>query len=458
MNGGQNAPEAGGPSPSGVRGFSPAARGASAGPRLLVAPGPRQAELFAVLTALRPGSCSALAQLYELPAPGARPPLLLLDCDHGSLEDIGWIRNRVAAGALEAVVGLGTDPANALARAVRRLPGSRFAPWPPDLDELRAWLTGAEAPAGAAGDFAESGYAGQAEAPPSAPRATGQRPAPADAAPNALAHAPGSAPTSPLAQVELTPVPRRAPAAPAGGLSIGRDQVAVLADISQRLELAFLALRETGRAAEEDLEGPQIELRRLLRFTRSLACLAAPPPRGVEEFDVSGVIEELLTTLTLRGRKGPRFQPAAGAGGRPAVEFIVRADRSALTLAFETVLGVARLCSSGGDTVKVAYTPINGSAVSIGIEFPAGPLQGVAAENVLDVNVLRERLPDLGPNELAAASAIVSSQGGALEVATPAEGQLAIRMRLPVERSSVPESAPARPARGPRARAEDPFA
>jgi hypothetical protein len=72
--------------------------------------------------------------------------------------------------------------------------------------------------------------------------------------------------------------------------------------------------------------------------------------------------------------------------------------------------------------------------------------------------VLRERLPDLGPNELAAASAIVSSQGGALEVATPAEGQLAIRMRLPVERSSLPESPAARPARGPRARAEDPFA
>lgn len=454
MNGGQNAPEAGGPSPSGVRGFSPAARGASAGPRLLVAPGPRQAELHAVLSALRPGSCSALEQLYELPAPGVRPPLLLLDCDHGSLEDIGWIRNRVAAGALEAVVGLGTDPANALARAVRRLPGSRFAPWPPDLDELRAWLAGAEAATGSA----SAGVAAtlQPHVPDetaSFPQAARQQPAPVSSAPGASAAAP-----APVAQVELTPAPRRGPAPLTSGLSIGRDQVAVLADISQRLELAFLALRESGRAAEDDLEGPQIELRRLLRFTRSLACLAAPPPRGVEEFDVSGVIEELLTTLTLRGRKGPRFQPAAGAGGRPAVEFIVRADRSALTLAFETVLGVARLCSSGGDTVKVAYTPINGSAVSIGIEFPAGPLQGVAAENVLDVNVLRERLPDLGPNELAAASAIVSSQGGALEVATPAEGQLAIRMRLPVERSTLPESPAARPTRGPRARAEDPFA
>jgi hypothetical protein len=431
--------------------------------------------LLAVLTALRPGSASALAQLYELPTPGARPPLLLLDCDHASLEDIGWIRNRVAAGALEAVVGLGTDPANALARAVRRLPGSRFAPWPPDLDELRAWLAGAETPAGWASgqvsgsasgqvsgsasgqaSWAETAQASPGDEPPAAPRAAAPRPPPVDVAASGSAHPASS--IAPRPQVELTPAPRRAPAPPASGLSIGRDQVAVLADISQRLELAFLALRETGRAAEEDLEGPQIELRRLLRFTRSLACLAAPPPRGVEEFDVSGVIEELLTTLTLRGRKGPRFQPASGAGGRPAVEFIVRADRSALTLAFETVLGVARLCSSGGDTVKVAYTPINGSAVSIGIEFPAGPLQGVAAENVLDVNVLRERLPDLGPNELAAASAIVSSQGGALEVATPSEGQLAIRMRLPVERSSVPESAPARPARGPRARAEDPFA
>jgi hypothetical protein len=424
---------------------------------LLVAPGPRQAELHAVLSALRPGSCSALEQLYELPAPGARPPLLLLDCDHGSLEDIGWIRNRVAAGALEAVVGLGTDPANALARAVRRLPGSRFAPWPPDLDELRAWLAGAEATTGSASaGVAAAAQPRRPDETAPVPQAARHQPVPVSFAPGASA--PAALAPAPVAQVELTPAPRRGPATLASGLSIGRDQVAVLADISQRLELAFLALRESGRAAEDDLEGPQIELRRLLRFTRSLACLAAPPPRGVEEFDVSGVIEELLTTLTLRGRKGPRFQPAAGAGGRPAVEFIVRADRSALTMAFETVLGVARLCSSGGDTVKVAYTPINGSAVSIGIEFPAGPLQGVAAENVLDVNVLRERLPDLGPNELAAASAIVSSQGGALEVATPAEGQLAIRMRLPVERSSLPESPAARPARGPRARAEDPFA
>ena len=82
----------------------------------------------------------------------------------------------------------------------------------------------------------------------------------------------------------------------------------MLADVSQRLELAFAALREGGRLTESDLESPSTELRRLMRFTRTLACLSAPPPRGDDTFDLAALIEEQLAALTLRTRKGPRKQ------------------------------------------------------------------------------------------------------------------------------------------------------
>lgn len=470
MNGVPETPEAEVPSPVGVHRHPE-----HDFVELWIAPGPRQSELERVLAALHPGRCRAAADLYEVPGShtttlsgahtttlsSAGAPTLLLDGDHLSLEDIGWIRRMVATGAIARVVAVGTDPGAAAARALRSLPSLLWTPWPPDLNEIKSWL------------------------PPAVPHqeAALERPVNARATPDSAASSspasssPSGAASGSASGPALGPAATRPSAlSTAGALGLGRDQVAVLADISQRLELAFLALRESGRADEGDLEAPQIELRRLLRFTRSLACLAAPPPRGVDEFDVVGLIEELLATLTLRGRRGPRFQPSSGPGGRPAVEFMVRADRAALAMAFESVLALARLCSSGGDTVRVSYTPIEGSAVAIAVEFAAGPLQGLDPRRLLDSALLRERLPELGPSELAAANAILVSQGGSMELKALAEGQLAVRMRIPVERSPVivaapppapasvpaaPASVPAAPAhvgRGPRGRSDDPFA
>jgi len=401
---------------------------------------PHQRELCAVLDALAPGCARAVRDLYADFGDGARAAttraLLLLDGDHVSVEDIGWIRRLLATGRLSTVVVMGTDPSDGVVRRLRQSPAVSWAPWPPDLDELRRLAS-------------PSAFAPAAPTPAAeASRAT------------ELSSAPGETATDgrPLEDVTLTPfVPAAPPLPHSVSLTVGRDQVAVLADITQRLELAFLALRESKHVPEADLESPQIELRRLLRFTRSLACLAAPPPRGADEFDVAAVIEELLATLTLRGRRGPRFQPGAASGGKAGVEFLVRADRAALTLAIETVLAVARLCSSTGDTVRVAYTPLDTSAVAIQFEFPSGPLSGVAPEQLLDVALLRERLPELDPNELAAAGAIVRSEGGEMEFATASEGRLAVVLRLPIERRATPARAP-RTGVKPQARVDDPFA
>lgn len=416
MNGVEDTPGAGQSSPLGSQ------RAGEFVGRLWLAPGPRALELAAVLEALAPGSAVALADLYDLPqtpiaTTGA--DTLVVDADHLALEDIGWIRRQLALGRLGAVVAVGIDPGASVARVLRSLPHSRWAPSPPDLDELKRWLPRGARPSASTG-------------PTGAPRESAS-------ATSQLTHAPSA--ESGAARYAAAPPSAHAPVSSAHGdaeraaLTLGRDQVAVLADISQRLELAFLALREAGRGHPAELEAAQVELRRLLRFTRSLACLAAPPPRGDDEFDVAGLLEELLATLTLRGRKGPRFQPTSGSGGRPSVEFVARADRAAVTMALETVLTLARLCSSGGDTVRVSYAPINGSALAIAVDFPAGPLHDIEPRRVLDAGVLRERLPELDPSELAAATAILHSQGGVLEFAAAGEGQLSARLRLPLERT-----------------------
>jgi hypothetical protein len=482
MSGVQDTPGAEDPSAAGFEGavegpsWTLRRREAAAeGRALWVGAGPRQAELCAVLNALRPGCCRPVDDLYELPervSDAFHAPLLVLDGDHCVLEDIGWIRRLVATGRVAAVVAMGTDPGARVARTLRTLPGARWAPWPPDLEELKALLASVDGPNSAGAPRATSSPRVERGGEPRVELSGAERdlelvaqPPTGARSPAANPHAGAGAPTGHGSGHDFGHDAGSTTLA----LTIGRDHVAVLADISQRLELAFLGLRESGCVPDSDLEGPVVELRRLLRFTRSLACLAAPPPRGADEFEVTGLIEELLATLTLRGRKGPRFQPSSGPIGKAALEFIVRADRAALTMAFETVLSLARLCSSGGDTVRVTYTPLNGSALSIGIEFPAGPLHDVRPERLLDVAVLRERLPDLDPNELVAAAAILRSQGGGMEVLVPAEGQLAIRMRLPVERSTKSAGTAvrsdsargegAKPAgRAPRTRVDDPFA
>ena len=377
---------------------------------IAVAPFPDQAQWVEVLSALagERGRVRALASLDDLASLGAGGGRLILDVDHVATEDIGWVRRILAALPGWRLVCTGRDAAARNARALLRDGTARWLPAPPALDELQALV--------------------------------------------------------PRAPAKVVPTPATAAAAPAAsapaGDTLGRDQVAMLADISQRLELSFAVLREHGRLSDADLEPSSIELRRLLRFTRTLSCLLSPPPRGDEEFDLAALIDEQLAALTLRARKGPRFQPRTSPEGR-GVEFFVRADRAAVALAFETLLQFARLCAGQGETVRVVYTPQGASELLVSVEFPAGPLAGLGAEQLSDPQVLRERLPEIGANDLAAASAILTSQGGGLEVHGNGNGQLLLHARLPLERRGAPAPASAPPrASAPRQRAtgDDPFA
>jgi hypothetical protein len=368
-------------------------------------PFPGHADLVAVLAALAPKAQARalgdLDQITELPVTSGR---LIVDADHLATEDIGWVRRILAARPGWTVVCTGRDAGARNARSLMAFEGARWLGWPPSLEDLRALA-----------------------APPRA---------------SALA---ASAPS--------------ASAEPAPGFA--REHVAVLADISQRLELAFAALREGGRLPEADLESPSVELRRLLRFTRTLSCLVSPPPRGDEKFDLAALIDEQLAALTLRARKGPRFQPRAPQEGR-SVEFVVQADRAALALAFESLLQLARHCAGQGETVRVVYAVPQPGELSVSIDFPAGPLERLSSEQLADPAVLRERLPELWPSDLSAAAAIIASQGGGLQIQSPASsqgpGQISLVVRLPGVRAAPPSPPSARQAPTARSGPDDPFA
>ena len=65
------------------------------------------------------------------------------------------------------------------------------------------------------------------------------------------------------------------------------------------------------------------------------------------------------------------------------------------------------------------------------LEFPAGPLAGTDIARVLEPYGVRRILPDLGPNALAAAIAIVEGQGGAATLGTNGDGRFEWRVELP---------------------------
>lgn len=345
----------------------------------------------------------ALDDLYELASARHDRGLLILDSDELALEDVGLVRRFATRNTEWRLAVVGNDATRASAKALLALARTRWLSWPLDLTQITELVRSA-APASVV-----------------VPRA-GEADAKAHTGEGAAA----------ATQLET--------------------QVSILADISQRLELAFSVWRESARPAESDIEAPAAELRRLLRFTRTLSCCIAPPSRGEDEFDPAALIDEQLATLALRGRKGPRFSTRGGAEARAAGGFAVRANRAAIAIAFEAVLGLASQCAAPGETVRVLYSEQDGQ-LAITVEFPAGALAGVSAERILDPAVMRERLPDFGPNELPAAAAILRSQGGELVLAEGGRGALAVQMRLGLARLSGSQAKPLA-----RSSSHDPFA
>src|SRR5207245_657680 len=74
-----------------------------------------------------------------------------------------------------------------------------------------------------------------------------------------------------------------------------RDQIADLADAAQRIDLGARALRAAAGdfdpEAGKQLDALDGEVARLVQFARTLACLAAPPVRGEQTFDLAEMLQ-----------------------------------------------------------------------------------------------------------------------------------------------------------------------
>jgi hypothetical protein len=201
-----------------------------------------------------------------------------------------------------------------------------------------------------------------------------------------------------------------------------RSQVADLADIAQRLDLALNALREQHQdadpagkstsALDETIERLGHDGLRLVQFARTLGYLAAPPGRGDDPIRLDTLLEESLAGMADTGSDRARFL------FRAEGPLEVRSDKGLLVLVLDAILTLASSAAGPQGEVRASALEVTGEGgtpqAELRISFPAGPLADIPAPEVLEPYGLRGKLPGLGPNALAAASRIMEGQGGSL--------------------------------------------
>ncbi len=201
-----------------------------------------------------------------------------------------------------------------------------------------------------------------------------------------------------------------------------RSQVADLADIAQRLDLALNALREqhqeadggeeTSGALNDPIERLGHDALRLVQFSRTLGYLAAPPGPGDEVLRLDTLLQETMSGMTDTGSGRARFL------FRAEGPLEVRSDKGLLVLVLDAVLALANGAAGSEGEVRATAVEVAGEEgpplAELRISFPTGPLAEIPAPEVLEPYGLRGKLPGLGPNALAAASRILEGQGGSL--------------------------------------------
>ncbi|HIG10448.1 MAG: hypothetical protein ABGY71_00865 [bacterium] len=208
-----------------------------------------------------------------------------------------------------------------------------------------------------------------------------------------------------------------------GGIAIPpapyfKNQIADLADLIQRLDFALASLSDEnmGALAREKHQALAIEFASLKQFTRTLACLAAPPPRGSQLFDLEPMLEELL--------KARRAEPAAPRYLlRSTGDLSVRSDKALLAQVFDALLFLCHHFAGEDGRVRMDARQrpgqeAAGGEVHISICFSASGFLDLKPSEVLTPYALRHLMPELGANALAAARGILNGQGGSLELKT----------------------------------------
>lgn len=178
-----------------------------------------------------------------------------------------------------------------------------------------------------------------------------------------------------------------------------KNQVADLADLVQALDLQARA-----HHAHVGLEG---ELSRLRQFTRTMGFVAAPPPKGLQEFDVATLVEEALGAIAGATPDAPRILFRKRGNRTDTV-----ADKALVAAAVDALLQTAIACASSGDVVRITVEGRVGELIVTEVQFPPGPIADLHPDQILTPYALRKILPNIGPNALAAAGAIAVGQGG----------------------------------------------
>ena len=195
-----------------------------------------------------------------------------------------------------------------------------------------------------------------------------------------------------------------------------KRQIADLADMVQALEL---------RARTNQAQyGMEAELGRLRQFCRTLGLVASPPAHRDQDFDLAVHVEEQLGQLAGASPDAPRLLFRLK-GDNP----MVSADKALIACAVDATLQTAIACGGSGDVVRVQVVA-DERAVTLDVEFPPGPLLGRDPAEVMEPYAVRDVLPEIGANALAAAGAIAVGQGGDLLLGEREGGALGFTLEL----------------------------
>lgn len=215
-----------------------------------------------------------------------------------------------------------------------------------------------------------------------------------------------------------------------------RSQIADLADIAQRLDLALAALREQHSQGDgssdlaDSVERLGHDAMRLVQFSRTLGYLASPPSMGTQSVRLDTLLEEMLTGLASQDSHSARLM------FQSSKELTVRSDKTLLMQVLDALLNLAALAAGEGGKVRASAAENDKGQAELRIRFPMGPLADVPGHQVLAPYGLQGRLPGMGPNALAAAARIISGQGGSLHYssspAPDSEDQALFVLTLPL--------------------------
>lgn len=286
-----------------------------------------------------------------------------------------------------------------------------------------------------------------------------------------LAEAPAEDFETPTGQGEDSSKPSLAP--PKRHAPWFKDQVADLADIAQRIELGLSAARSAdfeatlqgalkppGSAVDSDsnpsgdlsgtedpalserklsvrLDELELEVLRLSQYTRTLGYLASPPAQGLQDLDLRSLVSEWVQSQAAQAG-GASFASGRTEGAprfllRVDEELQIASDKALLSQAFDALFYVARQATPAGQAIRVRVHPAeagDGGYAETSIEFERGVLEGLTPDEICRPYALRRVLPELGPNSLAAARAILEGQGGRMALEDVGAGRMAWRVQL----------------------------